>query len=126
MGILFIFLSVVLFLMAAEVFILVWFLIRISDLHHGITDFKISLKVPIFYLVYLGSVALFIYNMNQAFMGGEIPLEIRMRNATWIFLLGNLTTPLYPLLWWLREIKIKSMKKSATSKPVDVIPQEND
>lgn len=126
MGIVFIFLAGVLGLMVGEAFILVWFLVRLVDLRHGRTDFKISKKIPVFYLVYMGLMALFVFSLEKGIMvEGEIPFDTRLNSAARLFLLGNLSTPLYPLLAWLRSLKIKSMKKSSVSVP-EVIKQEMD
>ena len=108
-------------LFVGEVFILVWFLVRLVDLQHGKTDFKISKKIPVLYLVYMGFMGLFVLSLDKGIMvEGEIPFDTRLNNATQLFLWGNLSTPLYPLLAWLRRLKIKSMKKSSVSVPEEI------
>jgi hypothetical protein len=121
MGIVFIFLAGVLGLIVGEAFILVWFLVRLVDLRHGRTDFKISKKIPVFYLVYMGLMALFVFSLDKGIMvEGEIPFDTRLNTATRLFLLGNLSTPLYPLLAWLRHIKIESLKKATVNIPKEI------
>ncbi len=109
MGIIILLISVLPMLWVGEAFILIWFMVRVSDLRRGTTDFKISVKIPILYMVITILSGLVIMILDKGIMvEGEIPFATRLFNATRLFLLTNLTTPLFPLLAWLKHRKIKS------------------
>lgn len=115
-------------LLFGEVLVLYWFVVRLVEVIRGEVEFEISKKVPLFYLIYAIPLGIAVLIAENGFIMdiGYIPLAQRISNAFLFYALVNLTTPLYPLLWWLRKIKIKTMRKSVTNKPVNVTPQEND
>lgn len=119
MGIFFLLVPGLPMLWVGEAFILIWFIVRFFDLRHGETDFKISVKIPVFYLVITTLVGMAIIDLDQGFMAeGDIPLVTRLISAARLFLVTNLTTPLFPLLAWLKRRKIKSMEVSSIKTPL--------
>lgn len=100
-------------LMVGEVVIVVWFIIRYANLVQGKTDFRIPMFVPIIYIVYMIPICMIIFSLDHGlfFEGDFIPVAVRLSNALRAFAMVNATTPLFPLLWWLRKRKIKLMQE---------------
>lgn len=93
-----------------EIFILIRFLKRTFDLHKGITDFRVSRKIPIFYIVFSILVAITILTNRYYFMTDSvIPVAQRERNALMMLVLTNLTTPLFWILEAMKRRKIKQL-----------------
>lgn len=107
-------------LMIGEVVILVWFIIRAVGLSQGKTNFKIHWVVPIFYMVYMIPICLIAFNMEYGlWMEGDfIPVATRLSNAVRLFVMVNLSTPLFPILAYLKHHRIKSIKKGSPSADV--------
>lgn len=99
-------------LMVGEVVILVWFIIRVIGLSEGKTNFIVPVYIPIIYIVYMIPICLFVFSLENGIMfeGDFVPVATRLSNAIRLFLLVNLTTPLFPLLAWLKSRAVKKMK----------------
>lgn len=111
-------------LMLGEVVILVWFCIKAFGLSQGKTEFNIPWYVPIFYIVYMLPICMIIFNLEYGLWGeGDfIPVATRLSNAARIFLLVNLSTPLFPILAYLKHHRIKSIKKKV---PATEVPENS-
>ncbi len=99
-------------LMVGEVVILIWFIIRAVGLTQGKTNFRIHWAIPILYIVYMLPIALFVFNLEYGLWaeGDYVPVATRLSNASRIFIVVNLSTPLFPILAWLKNNTIKKLK----------------
>lgn len=116
MGLALVYMIGVFILFLCEVFIVFWFVGRVTDLRRGITNFKISILVPALYLVYLIPLINWILGTDHgglSYQSDYIPVATRESNAMLVFVLFNLSTPLFPLLAWLKHLKIKSIRKTS-------------
>lgn len=96
-----------------EIAILAWFLRRRADLNQGITDFNVSKKIPIFYILFSLTAAITIISIDRNLMtGAVISLAKRQDNAMGMFVLMNLTTPLF---WILDDMKHRKIEEIAES-----------
>ena len=125
MGLALVYMIGVFILFLCEVFIVFWFVGRVTDLRRGITNFKISIFVPALYLVYLIPLINWILGTDHGglfYQSDYIPVATRESNAMLVFVLFNLSTPLFPLLAWLKYRKIKSMDNTTPPGPVEANP----
>lgn len=99
-------------LMIGEVIILVWFIIRVVGLSQGKTNFKIPGYIPIIYIVYMIPICWIVFNLEYGLWaeGDFVPVATRLSNAVRIFLVVNLSTPLFPILAWLKGRAVKRIK----------------
>jgi len=114
MGLAIVFLLACYALIFGEIFIVLWFFHRLSDLKHNKTDFKVSLAIPLGYLIYgFGFGFLFFVLIDfRAFTSGEpTDLSIMLKQYLIMATLINLTTPLFPLMAHLK----RTAKKHSSS-----------
>lgn len=94
----------------SEFLVLLWFLKRKADLDQGNTYFKISRKIPIFYLIATSLVVAMIISAGQNPFGELLlPRSSIESQAISFFLLANLTTPLFPILESMKRRKIQEI-----------------
>jgi hypothetical protein len=109
-----------------EFFLLILFVVRVFQLGQGRTNFKVSKRFPIVYLVYTLAINLIVLIVEKygflEYEGEYIPFNTRFRTALIMFVLSNVTTPLFPLLEWLKGLKIKSLAKSIPASTVEKKP----
>lgn len=111
MGLKLLFVMGIYLIMIFEVYILIWFLIRSFGLLKGKTDFTISKAIPLGIVIYTIITVFLELNTAEDFYG-YIPYDERKFKATQMFVFANLSTPLFPLLAWLKHLKIKSLTTS--------------
>lgn len=104
-------------LMFGEIFIFAWFVACLIGLKKGETTFKVSFIIPIIYLIYVIPLCQYILSHDTILSswGSFIPLATRQTNALIAFIAFNLTTPLFPILAWLKHRKIESIKASGSN-----------
>lgn len=109
--------------LVVEFILLIWFIVRVVQLAQGRTNFKVSKRFPIVYLVYTLAINLIVLGVEKygflEYEGEYVPFNTRLRTALVMFVLSNVTTPLFPLLEWLKGLRIKSIAKTTPESPVD-------
>ncbi len=100
----------VLILGMSEIMSLIWFLLRLVDVHRGKTTFNVSKVIPVLHLIASAIVVWFFFEARSAIYGDYVlPLAVRLVNSRNFFIILNLTTPLYPLLAYLKKRKQRSI-----------------
>lgn len=109
-------------LMICEVYIFLWFLTRGIGLLKGKTDFTVSMMIAVFYLIYaLVSGYIIVFNSNNP--NGPVSLTDKINQYIVMVVLVNITTPLFPLLAFLRSIVVKR-QQSLVKADGDIDKQE--
>jgi len=105
-------------LFVGEVAILIWFLVRLVDLRKGNTSFKVSWKIPAFYLGYsvlIGYVMFVLVDVQGAWGSDPLPMNEKLYNYVRLLVLANITTPLFPWMAILKDMAITRQTQSVDS-----------
>jgi len=97
-------------LMICEFYIFLWFVVRAIGLIKGKTDFIVSWKVPVFYLMYslvIGYTLVFNSNISDAYHGSPLSMAEKVNQYVFMLVLVNITTPLFPVLAYLKSVVVK-------------------
>lgn len=97
-------------LMICEFYIFLWFMVRAIGLVKGKTDFTVSWKVPVFYLMYslvIGYTLVFNLTIADVYHGSPLSMDDKVNQLVLMLGLVNITTPLFPLLAYLKSVVVK-------------------
>lgn len=95
-----------------EITTLIFFLLSWRDLHKKKTDFKIPYILPVITVVLSIGVSWLVFQMDTYFLSeSKLPFDQRVISALRILGLLNITTPLFPILAWMKQRKIKALRK---------------
>ncbi len=101
-----------------EILIFAWFMRKRAELKQGITDFNVSKKIPIFYILFSLLAAVTILSIDRNLMtGAVVSLSKRQDGAMSTLVLLNLSTPLFWILDDMKRQKIEELSESKQDNP---------
>ncbi len=101
-------------LFIGEFVVIIWFLMRLLDLKNGKTSFKVSWKIPVFYLGYSLIIGYFIFilvDVQGAWGNDPLPMGDKLFNYLRVIVMANLTTPLF---LWMAHLKDSAIARQVT------------